>query len=718
MKKKLQTWFSKTILKSSVVKTIDQKIRGRLPGFSSKWIRDYFSQSGALAADNIRGQKIAVLVGLMHLFFLATVAPIWLIFYVSLVFCIRLISLQLGKDLPGWPTFLLNIFILMLIAVALSDSPPVITRIGMLNLFVMGLSVGRKFNYRRLMTLIFCCIVSVTILVANTTNFIAIFLMVLDCLFIGYAFLAVHQPIEAGEAVRKLAGSTFKTLLIILPVSITAYFAFPRVNQFSNRLQDSTQFTSGFNEALDPGSLAQIALSRRIAFRAQLDQSVKIPDLYWRGEVLWNSQGLAWSKSSPTPKLDQAGLRSRRDPSYLESIKSQLTTQTVVLESRYNDWMFILDTPFSASKLNPSSLERIYQSPGYVFKRLGADMGPGSYAAKSLQSGHKEASDPDPIYLQTPENIEAPLRVWLNKLPKTITNPSKKVEWIKRYLRQRDFRYTLRPGKTKNLTDFWLTKKRGFCEHFAGSIATLLRFWQVPTRVVLGFHGGQWNRFTKTWTVRDMHAHAWMEYFDQGWKRFDPTSVVAPERLNEGMDGWLSGSGTRSKIFAWLLSAQEAVENSFSFFKKSWLEFRYWIDGFFSADNLERVLGFFLKAILAPLVFLIIGLWFIFYLRRLRKANDYADRIFQEFETKMESRNLIRGMNEGQLAFIQRCKEGYSDLETMTLLDSFVSQYSVLKYRDQNLPDEIQKLKVDLKSTWKRLLPKLGQKKRKTKDGF
>jgi hypothetical protein len=60
----------------------------------------------------------------------------------------------------------------------------------------------------------------------------------------------------------------------------------------------------------------------------------------------------------------------------------------------------------------------------------------------------------------------------------------------------------------------------------------------VPARVVVGYQGGQLGRDGKSLEIRQMDAHAWSEVWlaGRGWVRFDPTAMVAPERVRQGMN--------------------------------------------------------------------------------------------------------------------------------------------------------------------------------------
>ena len=64
-------------------------------------------------------------------------------------------------------------------------------------------------------------------------------------------------------------------------------------------------------------------------------------------------------------------------------------------------------------------------------------------------------------------------------------------------------------------------------------MAVMLRTLGVPTRNVTGFIGGTYNRFARSYAVRQGDAHSWVEVYldDTGWTRFDPTppASAAPQ---------------------------------------------------------------------------------------------------------------------------------------------------------------------------------------------
>jgi protein-glutamine gamma-glutamyltransferase len=98
--------------------------------------------------------------------------------------------------------------------------------------------------------------------------------------------------------------------------------------------------------------------------------------------------------------------------------------------------------------------------------------------------------------------------------------------WFRRF---GGFRYDERPpqpeGTETALAAFVTRTKRGYCQHYAGAMALMLRYLGVPARVAAGFTSGSYDSDEKEWTVTDHNAHDWVEvYFPgYGWMPFDPT---------------------------------------------------------------------------------------------------------------------------------------------------------------------------------------------------
>ncbi|MBI4569326.1 MAG: DUF4129 domain-containing protein [Planctomycetes bacterium] len=75
------------------------------------------------------------------------------------------------------------------------------------------------------------------------------------------------------------------------------------------------------------------------------------------------------------------------------------------------------------------------------------------------------------------------------------------------------------------LVEFLLRRRVGYCQHFAGSLALLLRLRGIPARVAVGFLNGEWEDLGQCYAVTPRHAHAWTEAWfpGYGWLPFDPS---------------------------------------------------------------------------------------------------------------------------------------------------------------------------------------------------
>ena len=100
--------------------------------------------------------------------------------------------------------------------------------------------------------------------------------------------------------------------------------------------------------------------------------------------------------------------------------------------------------------------------------------------------------------------------------------------------------------------------KRGVCQDFSHLAIGLLRAMGVPTRYVSGYlHPDKKVEIGKTVTGQ---SHAWVEWWDDGWRAFDPTNDTEPGDRHvvvamgrdyndvKPLSGIFSGSGT-SRMF-------------------------------------------------------------------------------------------------------------------------------------------------------------------------
>ena len=106
-------------------------------------------------------------------------------------------------------------------------------------------------------------------------------------------------------------------------------------------------------------------------------------------------------------------------------------------------------------------------------------------------------------------------------------SPYEAVLAIESWLRRTGgFRYEEQPVHARDLpplVEFVTVTKAGYCQHFAGAMAVMLRLLGIPSRVAVGFTSGTYD--DGKWKVTDHDAHAWVEVWfpGYGWVPFDPT---------------------------------------------------------------------------------------------------------------------------------------------------------------------------------------------------
>jgi len=101
---------------------------------------------------------------------------------------------------------------------------------------------------------------------------------------------------------------------------------------------------------------------------------------------------------------------------------------------------------------------------------------------------------------------------------------------IQAYLRDAsNFTYdtSVEPVRSGDAVSQFLDTKTGYCVHFATTMVMMARSLGIPSRMGLGYLGGQLSD-DGVWEVLGGDAHTWPElYFPgEGWVRFEPTPAV------------------------------------------------------------------------------------------------------------------------------------------------------------------------------------------------
>ncbi len=322
-----------------------------------------------------------------------------------------------------------------------------------------------------------------------------------------------------------------------LPIVILLFLIFPRAyGGFRFHFSQSLLGVAGMSERLSPGSVSSLALSDEIVFRAEFPDGNMPPlsTMYWRGGVLWRGDGLRWEARSD--------LNLERRPGQLTG---PAVLQRISVLPHGARWMFALDRP--SSDVPRAS----YQPGGYLQSRRTITT-KFRYDVVSRPTNRETALPPDQRVAasQPPREISPRVRALVDGWKKEAAEPREIADSALQFFRRERFSYTLSPGSYPDdnaLDHFLFDRREGFCEHYAAAFASLMRIAGIPARVIIGYHGGEYNALGKYVIVRQADAHAWCEVWikDSGWQRVDPTEMIAPERIASGLASYLESRATQ-----------------------------------------------------------------------------------------------------------------------------------------------------------------------------
>lgn len=319
-------------------------------------------------------------------------------------------------------------------------------------------------------------------------------------------------------------------LLQALPLMLVLFVLFPRVAGPLWALpQQGSSASTGLSDEMTPGSISNLVASRAVAFRAAFEGAIPVPaERYWRGPVFWFSDGQSWSPGSLSGEQAQAFTG-----------PMEVITYTLTLEPHHKTGLFALDLPASVPEgarltddfqlLSETSVKtrQHYQLTAY----LTSETGP--LAEQQLRRA-----------LQLPADSNPRARALGLSWRERAGGDAEIVRQALSYFNKETFFYTLNPPRLGTrpgdnpVDEFLFETRRGFCEHFASAFTTLMRAAGLPSRVVTGYQGGEYNPLGGYLAVRQSDAHAWTEVWlnGHGWVRIDPTGAVAPERIELGGD--------------------------------------------------------------------------------------------------------------------------------------------------------------------------------------
>ncbi len=392
-----------------------------------------------------------------------------------------------------------------------------------------------------------------------------------------------------------------------IPMMLVLFFLFPRLTGPLWSMPQEAQARTGLSGSMSPGDISKLSQSDALAFRVEFEGPVpNSSDLYWRGPVLGSQLGRGWQMfdTAPVTKADYVP-------------EGPLTKYRVTLQPHNKNWLFALDMPntipqdvfllrdYQLRSLQPVNSIKAYDVSSHLLFRAGTNA-----TTQELRR-----------YLTFNQRINPRTIAYARQMREKYPDTKVLIDELMRVY-NREFTYTFEPpllGENP-VDEFLFETKLGFCEHYAGSFALIMRAAGVPARVVTGYQGGEVNPITRQLIVRQAEAHAWTEVWldDLGWLRVDPTFAVSPLRINRGINAALGPVGVfdtiaeadvfgvlKQAVFAWDAintewnrwvvgfnqDRQQSMFEGFGIPKVDWQTLAIWlIAGVFTAGGLVGLL--------------------------------------------------------------------------------------------------------------------------------
>jgi transglutaminase-like putative cysteine protease len=379
---------------------------------------------------------------------------------------------------------------------------------------------------------------------------------------VNTAALGVATQARAAQPV--IAELRFAAVLLIqaLPVMLVLFVFFPRISgPIWGLPKDAYSGVTGLSDRMSPGAISQLAQSEAPAFRVKFSGSAPPPQQrYWRGPVLWYTDGRAWSTGQSA-----ALLRPVANP--VSQVDGEAVRQSITLEGQSTRWLIGLDVPVAVSvpAINTAGFQWLSKRPLHERTRYEVVSYP-RHRAGPLDPRLRKAALQLPDAFST--RIEALAQGWRDQARTDRDVARLALD----HFHNEPFVYTLTPPLlgVNPLDEFLFSTRRGFCEHYAAAFVVLMRSAGIPARVVTGYQGGEYNPVGDYWLIRQADAHAWAEIWlaDTGWERIDPTAAVAPERIEHALDPGAVPSGAPVRF--------RVGEDNLLF--RGWRQLRYSLD--------------------------------------------------------------------------------------------------------------------------------------------
>lgn len=509
------------------------------------------------------------------------------------------------------------------------------------------------------------------------------------------ALVGVQQTVEEFKPAQQVKFNFWvagQILLQCLPLMVLIFVLAPRFQPFWTLPMPTEQNHSrGISDKMAPGDIEKLSQTDDLAFRVTFKGERPVQSqLYWQGVVLNHFDGREWRQFVEEKDTEQLKLAIKQGYGYQpQNLKLQGPSYEyeAVYEQSGQPWLFTLNPTVEVQG-------EVLRAADYRVMAQQALQSPMLIRATSRPESIRDL-ELSPILqklaLQLPQQGDARSRALAQRLYAEAGDERAYIQNILQRYREQQFFYTLHPpllGEKDTIDGFLFDSKRGFCSHYAGSFVFLMRAVGIPARVVIGYQGGEWNEQGHYLAVHQFDAHAWAEVWlpGQGWLRIDPTTMVAPERTEKGLEAALKKEGSfleqsvfSSRKFAWLNSLRKQLDSM----QYGWQRWVLSYDSDTQNQFLSKILGelsFTKIALFALSLFTCLVLIWMVWLGLTRKTNSEALEhcLYRRFTERLSKQGFERRLDQTPNEYARLVAEALPTQADKIL--SFTMTYETLCY--------------------------------------
>jgi protein-glutamine gamma-glutamyltransferase len=511
----------------------------------------------------------------------------------------------------------------------------------------------------------------------------------LACVWIFVATLVGFNHQGRTPTVKERLWPAGALLVQALPLMVAFFILFPRAPGPLWALpHDTRSAQTGLSDSMTPGNIANLIKSDALAFRVQFeDRMPPYQSLYWRGPVLVDFDGATWRM----PQFIGQG-------SFNYSKRERPAKYAVTLEPHNKTWLFALDVPGELPPRTRVLADLQLRSHRPVAERLRYEIT--SWLKYQYGEGASSAALANALRFDETRNPRAVAlgRQWARDNP----DPRAILGRAGRHFATAGYTYTLEPpilDRVHPYDDFLFNSKQGFCEHYSGSFALLMRAAGIPARVVTGYQGGEVNPLNNELIVRQADAHAWAEIWvkEEGWVRIDPTAAVSPLRVEGGVNAALGPIGVLPSIIA--ADAFGLLANMRFAWQALNSQWDQWVVGY----NMDRQRQFFTQMGFPAVDWRTLGFWLLvatfsvggavtigLLVRDRPQRREASLLAWDRFCSKLALAGLARAPHEGPMDFLARVKAARPELASE--VEDITARYVEARYGAGATRDELREL--------------------------